>query len=96
MEGYKSNGQIAKHITQIRDHHLASVQLFPLFSFRSRGRRQYTEIREQMYQDKLADLKEQLRQLHQGTHPDYVKRLRKLETAYAERKRVNQVREGER
>lgn len=47
------------------------------------------EIKEQMYQDKLANLKEQLRQLENGTHPEYVKRIKRVEQMYRERLELN-------
>jgi len=53
--------------------------------------REYTEIKEQMYQDKLAHLKKQLHQLDEGIHPEYMRRLKKVEQGYRERMRINQV-----
>ncbi|TRY73269.1 hypothetical protein TCAL_01939 [Tigriopus californicus] len=44
-----------------------------------------------MYQDKLAELKSQLEKLRHGTLPDYVKKLRRLENLFKERKRVNTI-----
>lgn len=44
-----------------------------------------------MYQDKLANLKKQLEELEANTHPEYVRRLRKLENQYKERMRQNEV-----
>ncbi|GFS47639.1 sin3 histone deacetylase corepressor complex component SDS3 [Nephila pilipes] len=52
---------------------------------------EYTEIKEQMYQDKLANLKKQLKQLEDGVHPDYVKKLRKLEQNFQKRQILNDV-----
>lgn len=52
---------------------------------------EYTEIKEQMYQDKLANLKKQLKQLQDGIHPDYMKRLKKLEQNYQSRQLLNEV-----
>ncbi|XP_055371119.1 sin3 histone deacetylase corepressor complex component SDS3 isoform X2 [Condylostylus longicornis] len=49
------------------------------------------EIKEQMYQDKLASLKKQLEELQNGTHPEYVKRVKKLEHQYKERLRLNEI-----
>lgn len=43
-----------------------------------------------MYQHKLASLKKQLDELQQQTHPDYVRRLKKLEFSYKERLRLNE------
>ncbi|XP_050447419.1 sin3 histone deacetylase corepressor complex component SDS3 isoform X2 [Cataglyphis hispanica] len=50
---------------------------------------EYTEIKEQMYQDKLASLKKQLQQLKDGTHPEYNRKLKRLEAQYKERLRLN-------
>ena len=58
---------------------------------RVNGEAGFTEIKEQMYQDKLNELKLQLRQLQEGVLPEYTKRLRRLEATYKERARVNQV-----
>lgn len=44
-----------------------------------------------MYQDKLASLKEQLRQLENGTHPDYINGLKKLEDEYNRRMLLNEA-----
>ncbi|XP_030750514.1 sin3 histone deacetylase corepressor complex component SDS3-like [Sitophilus oryzae] len=49
------------------------------------------EIKEQMYQDKLANLKKKLAQLKDGTHYEYNKRVKKLETQYQERIRLNEI-----
>ena len=38
-----------------------------------------------MYQDKLANLKDQLAQLEGGTHPEYVSGVKKLEEEYSRR-----------
>uniref|UniRef100_A0A673MW18 Sin3 histone deacetylase corepressor complex component SDS3-like n=1 Tax=Sinocyclocheilus rhinocerous TaxID=307959 RepID=A0A673MW18_9TELE len=45
------------------------------------------EIKEQMYQDKLASLKRQLQQLQEGTLQEYQKRMKKLDQQYKERLR---------
>ncbi|XP_040201624.1 sin3 histone deacetylase corepressor complex component SDS3 isoform X3 [Rana temporaria] len=47
----------------------------------------YVEMKEQMYQDKLASLKRQLLQLQEGTLQEYQKRLKKLDQQYKERLR---------
>lgn len=47
------------------------------------------EIKEQMYQDKLASLKKRLQQLKDGTHHEYNRKVRKLEYLYKERIRLN-------
>jgi len=50
--------------------------------------RQYTEMKEQMYQDKLQHLKRQLEQLNDASLPEYSKKLRRLEGTYRERMRI--------
>ncbi|KAL4825583.1 hypothetical protein H8958_004945 [Nasalis larvatus] len=45
----------------------------------------YVEMKEQMYQDKLASLKRQLQQLQEGTLQEYQKRMKKLDQRYKER-----------
>ncbi|XP_069475280.1 sin3 histone deacetylase corepressor complex component SDS3 isoform X1 [Ambystoma mexicanum] len=45
----------------------------------------YVEMKEQMYQDKLASFKRQLQQLQEGTLQEYQKRMRKLDQQYKER-----------
>jgi len=52
---------------------------------------EYIEIREQIYRDKLAYLKQQLEQLEQGLHPDYLRKLKKLETVFKDRILLNEV-----
>ncbi|XP_043259930.1 sin3 histone deacetylase corepressor complex component SDS3 isoform X8 [Colletes gigas] len=52
---------------------------------------EYTEIKEQVYQDKLASLKKQLQQLKDGTHPEYNRKLKRLEAQYKERLRLNTI-----
>ncbi|XP_064461322.1 sin3 histone deacetylase corepressor complex component SDS3-like [Ornithodoros turicata] len=52
---------------------------------------EYTEIKEQMYRDKLATLKRQLSQLKEDTHPEYLRRLKKIEQVYHERLFLNEV-----
>ena len=42
-------------------------------------------------QDKLADLKRQKLQLEDRSHPEYQRRLRRLESLYRERMRINEV-----
>lgn len=49
------------------------------------------EIKEQMYQDKLASLKKQLQQLKEEIHPEYMRRVKKLEHQYKERLRLNTI-----
>ncbi|KAK2845362.1 hypothetical protein Q7C36_010216 [Tachysurus vachellii] len=47
----------------------------------------YVELKEQMYQEKLASLKRQLQQLQEGTLQEYQKRMKKLDQQYKERLR---------
>ncbi|KAM3961253.1 LOW QUALITY PROTEIN: sin3 histone deacetylase corepressor complex component SDS3 [Aphomia sociella] len=49
------------------------------------------EIKEQMYQDKLANLKKQLQQLEDGIHPEYLRRVKRLEHQLHERLRINRI-----
>ncbi|KAL5278449.1 SUDS3 family protein [Megaselia abdita] len=44
-----------------------------------------------MYKEKLARLNAQIDALQAGTHPEYVKRIKKLESQYKERLRLNEV-----
>lgn len=44
-----------------------------------------------MYQDKLANLKKKLAQLKDGTHYEYNKRVKKLESQYQERLKLNEI-----
>lgn len=44
-----------------------------------------------MYQDKLANLKKQLEELKNGVHPEYVRRVKKLDAQYKERLRLNDI-----
>ncbi|CAG2163655.1 unnamed protein product, partial [Oppiella nova] len=52
---------------------------------------EYTEIKEQIYRDKLATLKDQLIQLEAGLHPEYVRKIRRLEQLYEERVLLDEV-----
>lgn len=49
------------------------------------------EIKEQMYQDKLATLKKKMQQLQEGTHADCNKKIKKLEAQYLERLNLNDI-----
>ena len=44
-----------------------------------------------MYRDKLATLKDQLVQLEAGLHPEYVRKLKRLEQIYEERVLMDEV-----
>ncbi|XP_065363814.1 sin3 histone deacetylase corepressor complex component SDS3 [Calliphora vicina] len=49
------------------------------------------ELKEQMYQHKLASLNKQLEELKNLSHPEYMKRLKKLENQYKERLKLNEI-----
>ncbi|XP_075154785.1 sin3 histone deacetylase corepressor complex component SDS3 [Haematobia irritans] len=49
------------------------------------------ELKEQMYQHKLAGLNKQLEELKNLTHPEYTRRLKKLENQYKERLKLNEI-----
>jgi Sin3 histone deacetylase corepressor complex component SDS3 len=42
-----------------------------------------------IYQDKLANLKKQLEEVHAGSHPELIRRLKQLERQYHDRLRLN-------
>ncbi|KAI5696824.1 hypothetical protein M8J75_000743 [Diaphorina citri] len=50
---------------------------------------QCVEIKEQVYQDQLANIKKQLQQLRDFSHPEYNRRLKKIEMNYKDRLRTN-------
>ncbi|CAH1404598.1 unnamed protein product [Nezara viridula] len=50
-----------------------------------------TDIKEQIYLEKLNNFKSQLQQLIDGTYPDYLRKVKKLELQYKERLRLNQI-----
>merc|ERR1712001_142974 len=52
---------------------------------------EFTKMKEQMYQDKLANLKCQLTKLNDESLPEYQKKLRRLDKMYEERLRFNEV-----
>jgi len=52
---------------------------------------EYTEMKETMYQQKLAQLKKQLSQLTAGSHPEWLRRKKKIDSSYRERMRINHV-----
>ena len=79
LMGLTNNNRLGGHI--MSDEHFGG-------SGRGQG---YTEMKEQMYQVKLAHLKRQLEQLNDGKLPDYTKKLRRLEATYRERMRISEV-----
>ncbi|XP_030568493.1 sin3 histone deacetylase corepressor complex component SDS3 [Drosophila novamexicana] len=50
-----------------------------------------SELKEQMYQHKLINLQKQLEELNQLIHPEYMKRVRKLDNQLKERRRLNEI-----
>ncbi|XP_034490673.1 sin3 histone deacetylase corepressor complex component SDS3 [Drosophila innubila] len=50
-----------------------------------------SELKEQMYQHKLINLQKQLEELNQLMHPEYMKRVRKLDNQLKERRRLNEI-----
>ncbi|ALC49554.1 CG14220 [Drosophila busckii] len=50
-----------------------------------------SELKEQMYQHKLVNLQKQLDELNQLMHPEYMKRVRKLDSQLRERRRLNEI-----
>lgn len=52
---------------------------------------EFTEMKEQMYRAKLATLKKQLAQLKEDSHPEYLKKLRRIEQMYHDRRFMNDV-----
>lgn len=51
----------------------------------------YTELKEQMYLDKLNNLREQLYQLDAGVHPEYLRQMKRIETQRQERLLLNEA-----
>lgn len=51
----------------------------------------FTELREQMYMDKLNNLREQLYQLDAGIHPEFLKQLKRVETQRQDRILFNET-----
>ncbi|XP_077995282.1 sin3 histone deacetylase corepressor complex component SDS3-like [Glandiceps talaboti] len=49
---------------------------------------EFTVMKEQVYQEKVTQLKKQLQQLQDGTHPELNKKLRKIEQQYKDRVRI--------
>ncbi|XP_029639674.1 sin3 histone deacetylase corepressor complex component SDS3 isoform X1 [Octopus sinensis] len=55
---------------------------------------EYTEIKEQMYQDKLLQIKKQLQQLQEGVLPEYMKKNCRIEQQYRDRLLSNEIWRG--
>ncbi|BES90288.1 Sin3 histone deacetylase corepressor complex component [Nesidiocoris tenuis] len=53
--------------------------------------RELPDLKEQIYQEKLSHLKSQLQQLSDGSLPEYIKKVRKLEQSYKERLRITAI-----
>ncbi|KAM7441576.1 Sin3 histone deacetylase corepressor complex component SDS3 [Porites harrisoni] len=52
---------------------------------------EFTEMKEQMYQEKLQDYKQQLQNLIGGKHPEYTKRMNKLDMLRSERLLIAEI-----
>ncbi|KAH8238378.1 hypothetical protein KR032_005233 [Drosophila birchii] len=50
-----------------------------------------SELKEQMYQHKLLNLQKQMEELNQFVHPEYIKRVKKLDNQLKERRRLNEI-----
>ncbi|EDV46716.1 sin3 histone deacetylase corepressor complex component SDS3 [Drosophila erecta] len=50
-----------------------------------------SELKEQMYQHKLLNLQKQMEELSQLVHPEYIKRVKKLDNQLKERRRLNEI-----
>ncbi|XP_017137603.1 sin3 histone deacetylase corepressor complex component SDS3 [Drosophila miranda] len=50
-----------------------------------------SELKEQMYQHKLLNLQKQMEELDQLIHPEYIKRVKKLDNQLKERRRLNEI-----
>ncbi|XP_003240608.1 sin3 histone deacetylase corepressor complex component SDS3-like [Acyrthosiphon pisum] len=55
-------------------------------------REKHTEIHEQVYQDRLAGIQNQLQQLRDGTHEEYIKELKKLDAQHKNELMKNDLR----
>lgn len=51
----------------------------------------FTELREQMYLDKLSNLREQLYQLDAGVHPEFLRQLKRVDLQRQERLLLNEA-----
>lgn len=51
----------------------------------------FTELREQMYLDKLSNLREQLYQLDAGVHPEFIRQLKRVEMQRHDRMLLNEA-----
>ncbi|CAK8675200.1 unnamed protein product [Clavelina lepadiformis] len=54
-------------------------------------REEATEIKEQMYREKLAQIKQQVSQLHSGTLPEFCRKQKRLDQAHKERQKQVQA-----
>lgn len=61
------------------------------YEFSSPVNNNFIELREQMYLDKLNNLREQLYQLDTGVHPEYLKQLKRVETQRQDRMLLNEA-----
>lgn len=68
----------------------ASESEMPKFEYDySNNSNSFTELREQMYLDKLSNLREQLYQLDAGVHPEFLRQLKRVEMQRQDRILLN-------
>lgn len=70
----------------------ASESDMPKYDYEySNSSNNFTELREQMYMDKLNNLREQLYQLDSGIHPEFIRQLKKVELQRQDRSLLNEA-----
>lgn len=61
------------------------------YSYSHNSSNNFTELREQMYLDKLSNLREQLYQLDAGVHPEFLRHLKRVEMQRQDRILLNEA-----
>lgn len=70
----------------------ASESEMPKYEYEySNSSNNFTELKEQMYLDKLSNLREQLYQLDAGVHPEFLRQLKKIELQRQDRLLLNEA-----
>lgn len=70
----------------------ASESEMPKYEYEySNSSNNFTELREQMYLDKLNNLREQLYQLDAGVHPEFIRQLKRIEMQRQDRMLLNEA-----
>lgn len=70
----------------------ASESEIPKYEYEySNSNNNFTELREQMYLDKLSNLREQLYQLDAGVHPEFIRQLKRVEMQRHDRMLLNEA-----